>query len=211
LAELFFEKKCQQIKTLADSLNVSNSTVRRLLQHVGYFRSYTHNGRWYTISYVPDFDSRGLWRYNDIYFSKYGSLTKTVTIFLKRSAAGYSAKEISDLLNRPCDAVLTQMYKNGKIDRVKAGGKFIYLSIDKYVNMRQRKIHEIAQSEAIFRPVSIETAFLVLVEFINHPGISFEQICINLKHRCNIYITSDEITRLFEQHSIKKTLSDSSC
>ena len=72
LAELFFEKKCQQIKTLADSLNVSNSTVRRLLQHVGYFRSYTHNGRWYTISYVPDFDSRGLWRYNDIYFSKSG-------------------------------------------------------------------------------------------------------------------------------------------
>jgi|SaaInl8_200m_RNA_FD_contig_41_1249697_length_1206_multi_5_in_0_out_0_1 hypothetical protein len=211
LTILFFEKKCWQINDLADSLNVSLITVRRLLQQIGYFRSYTHNGRWYTTSSIPAFNSMGLWHHDDIYFSKYGSLTKTITTFLKRSDAGYSAKEIFELLKKTCDPVLTQMYKNSKIDRIKYGSQFVYLSIDKHVNMRQRKLHESNAKEVISRPISIEASFLVLVEFINHPGISFEQICVNLNNKFNICITPYEITRLFEQHGIKKKPMDSNC
>ena len=61
-----------------------------------------------------------------------------------------------------------------------------------------------AQDKTRVVPISAETAVLVLVEFINHPGLSFEQIADNLRHKLNFRVHSDDITRLFEQHGIKK-------
>ncbi len=208
LTSLFFEKKCWQIHELSDSLKMAVISVRRHLKRVGYFRSYTHNGKWYTLGSIPAFNTHGLWQYDDIGFSKHGTLTRTIEILVRRSAAGYSALELKNLLGTPCHAILTQMYKGDKIDRLKTASQFVYLSVDRNINRRQRQMHQDALRKTEGLPLSAEAAVLVLVEFINHPGISFTQIVANLKHKLNMVVKPDDIARLFEQHGIKKTSSD---
>ncbi len=85
--------------------------MRRFLKQVGYFRSYTHNGQWYTARDSPRFDRDGLWHFKGIGFSKQGSLTRTLAHLIARSPSGLSAGELSQKLQHPCHAVLTQLHQ----------------------------------------------------------------------------------------------------
>ncbi|HKL58901.1 MAG TPA: hypothetical protein VJ863_03300 [Sphaerochaeta sp.] len=39
-----------------------------------YLGSYNHNGRFYTLAGIPQFDEHGLWGYKNIRFSRFGTL-----------------------------------------------------------------------------------------------------------------------------------------
>ena len=45
----------------ASSAPTSNLTVFRKLKHLGYLASYTHRGRFYTLTEIARFDDHGLW------------------------------------------------------------------------------------------------------------------------------------------------------
>ena len=62
-------------------------SVFRRLRELGYLSSYTHNGRYYTLAGVPDFDENGLWFHRGIGFSQVGTLKETAAQRLKRTAA----------------------------------------------------------------------------------------------------------------------------
>ncbi len=138
LAKLLSRRKCWLLAELAVALDCALITVRRLLKEVGYFRSYTHNGKWYTLSTTPRFDSDGFWRHKGIGFSKQGSLTEAIRYLIGRSPVGLSARELGEKLQHPCHAVLTILHKAGEIDRIKIGGEFRYLSTKERTNRRQR-------------------------------------------------------------------------
>jgi hypothetical protein len=94
---------------LAQALDCARISVRRFLKQIGYCRSYTHNGKWYTLRDCPDFDREGLWHFRGIGFSKHGSLTATIDHLLARSPAGLSASQLAEKLQHSCDAVLTRL------------------------------------------------------------------------------------------------------
>src|ERR1017187_5466015 len=56
LEKLFHRRKCWMLDQLAESLGYALISVRRFLQQIGYCRSYTHNGKWYTLQDSPNFD-----------------------------------------------------------------------------------------------------------------------------------------------------------
>src|SRR5271157_2428818 len=95
LEKLFHRRKCWMLDQLADALGYALISVRRFLKQIGYHRSYTHNGKWYTLPDSPDFDREGLWHYQGIGFSKHGSLTATIDHLLARSPAGLSASQLT--------------------------------------------------------------------------------------------------------------------
>ena len=139
LVNLFVDRKCWMIAELSEILGYATISVRRFLVEVGYFTSYNHNGKWYTLSSIPTFNKKGIWFYDDIGFSKHGNLTRTIVHLLSRSLKGYSHGDLADILGVSCHAVLTHMYKAGKVDRGKFGGEFVYLAVDQKTNRRQRK------------------------------------------------------------------------
>jgi hypothetical protein len=47
LEKLFHRRKCWMLAELAHALGYALISVRRFLNQIGYFRSYTHNGKWY--------------------------------------------------------------------------------------------------------------------------------------------------------------------
>jgi hypothetical protein len=208
LSQLFFDKKCWQIDELAGKLDYAVISVRRLLLQVGYHRSYTHNGRWYTLKDIPVFNVHGLWQHDEIGFSKRGTLTNTILHIIDSSRSGYPAGALCSMLATDCRAVLTQMYQKGRIDRIKPQAQFVYLSADKHINHRQRIICTASEDKVPPGSISAEAAVRVLVEFINNPSLSSVQISANLKNKMNMRVDSEQIKCLFEQHGLKKMPSD---
>jgi len=64
----------------------SRTTIFRILKGVGYFTSYSHAGRYYTLRRIPKFDRWGLWAWRDVRFSSHGTL---------RATAGESSWEVA--------------------------------------------------------------------------------------------------------------------
>ena len=70
LAELFKLEKCYTIDQLSRRLNYSLISTRRFLKTMGYYSSFTHNSKWYTLRSIPSFNNNGIWFYQDIGFCK---------------------------------------------------------------------------------------------------------------------------------------------
>ncbi|MGB9498164.1 MAG: hypothetical protein ACKVE4_00100 [Dissulfuribacterales bacterium] len=72
LIALFTKQPCWMIAPLADELRYSIPSVRRFLTAVGYYNSFTHNGKWYTLRSIPKFNRDGLWFHYDSEISYLG-------------------------------------------------------------------------------------------------------------------------------------------
>jgi hypothetical protein len=66
LKKLFHRRTCWMLDQLAETLGYALISVRRFLKQIGYFRSYTDNGKWYTLHDAPHFDRDGLWHFKGI-------------------------------------------------------------------------------------------------------------------------------------------------
>jgi len=60
LAELFKKEKCYTIDELSRRLNYSLISIRRFLKAMGYYYSYTHTSKWYTLRSIPSFNKNGI-------------------------------------------------------------------------------------------------------------------------------------------------------
>ena len=59
LEKLFHRRRCWLLADLAHILGYALISVRLFLKQIGYFRSYTHNGMWYTLRRTPRFNRDG--------------------------------------------------------------------------------------------------------------------------------------------------------
>jgi hypothetical protein len=190
---------------LAHSLDRALISVRRLLKQIGYFRSYTDNGKWYTLRDSPQFNREGIWHHKNIGFSKHGSLIATIGYLVARSSSGLSARELGQKLQHPCHAVLTNLHKNQVLDRVKVQGEFRYLATEEQTNRRQREQAAVSQPSTPATSLSTQAAVWVLVEHIRNPGLSFEQIAARLQEQRQLALSPESIRRFFQEHDLKKT------
>ena len=86
--ELFNFKKALSIEDLVAVLNCSPITVRRRLKEWDTYSSYNKNNRYYTLPSIPKFSKMGIWKYRDIFFSKYRTFKNTVVHFVRVSKNG---------------------------------------------------------------------------------------------------------------------------
>ncbi len=203
LKKLFNRKKCYTIEELSQKISYSIVSIRRFLKTLGYYSSFTHNSRWYTLSTIPEFSNRGLWFHQEIGFSKHGSLKKTILHFIDKSPQGLTAKDISNILSVPCHPVLNQMYNKGQIDRFKTLQGFVYLSIEgeKMKDQFNRLQHKLPAKKT--RKLTPQAAVYVLVEYIKQPNSSFIELSKAVKKK-KIIASSEAIAKFFEEHDLKK-------
>src|SRR5260370_14856893 len=86
---------------LRSALDTSHMTVFRALKQHGYFASFNHNARYYTLRETPRFDANGLWFYRSIGFSQHRTLPDTLVALVYDSLAGCTAPELGLLLRTP--------------------------------------------------------------------------------------------------------------
>jgi len=202
---LFDQQKCWTIKQLQFELCYAVVSVRGFLKRLGYYSSFTHNSKWYTLQSIPDFNKNGLWFYEDIGFSRHGNLKESILYFVHQSRQGLSAKQVTEMLKTPCHAVLTQMYQNGRIDRFKPRGEFIYLSCDPDKNKRQlAQLQPAVVEDTRAHKLTAISAVYVLVEYIKNPQASYEMLSkAAAKHQ--VIAPPEAIARFFAEHDLKKT------
>jgi len=210
LQQLFAQRKCRTIEELVRGLDYSAISVRRFLKDIGYFSSFTHNSKWYTLSTIPLFDKYGLWFFDNIGFSKNGNLKKTILHFITKSPQGLSAKQLVEKLKVPCHAVLNHMHKGGVLERFKSQTAFVYLAID--AKTRNRQLTRLQSSRRVgievHQPAVAElrasAAVHVLVEFIKHPQASFVELSQAVAKK-QVLVAPEAIARFFAEHDLKKT------
>ncbi len=190
---------------LARSLDYALISVRRLLKQIGYFRSYTHNGKWYTVRDSPQFNRDGIWHHKDIGFSRHGSLIATIVHLVARSPTGLSARDLGEKLQHPCHAVLTNLHKNQVLDRVQVSGQFRYLAVEQEINHRQREQTAVLAPSSPLTSLSTQAAVWVLVEHIKNPGLSFQQLADRIQEQRHLPLAPESIQQFFQEQDLKKT------
>jgi hypothetical protein len=76
----------------------SRMSVFRRLKPLGYLSSFTDAGCYYTLQEIPKFDTLGLWFYQDVGFSRAGTLKATTIDIVHFSEAGKTPTELLNLL-----------------------------------------------------------------------------------------------------------------
>ncbi len=176
LLKLFDSNEVVVFKDIQSTLaNASRATCFRYLQQVPYHRSYNYNGRYYTRKDPTRYDRFGLFSYEDIFFSRDNTLGETIRRLVWESEAGWTQRELQDVLRVRVQVVLLNTFQQGKIDREKVHGFYVYLHPDPAVreaqlNQRQeRTSFEVPVKEGepeIGDPVII----LVLLTLLHHPA-----------------------------------------
>ena len=79
LREFLRLRKIATLPELKQALGTTvDITVFRKLKELSYRSSYSHRGRYYTLAEMPQFDPHGLWSFQAVWFSRWGSLVTTL-------------------------------------------------------------------------------------------------------------------------------------
>ena len=107
--ELFKCKKVLTIDELVAVLNCSRVTVSRRLKEWNTYSSYNKNNRYYTLPTIPKFSKKGIWKYRDIFFSKYRTFKKTIIHFVRTSQKGLSNSELEEVLGTNPNSLMAHL------------------------------------------------------------------------------------------------------
>ena len=128
-----------KIEPLSQQLDYSIISVRRFMAIIGYYSSFSHNDRWYTLASIPHFSHEGLWFYRNNGFSRAGSLTRTLVALVDTSSAGMTAEALGQKLRCRCHSVLVGLYRRGVLQRQRQGRAHVYLAADTQRAGQQRQ------------------------------------------------------------------------
>jgi len=138
LKQFFDRHKIATLDQLREAMdNPARCTVFRKLGDLQYLSSYSHRGKYYTIKSVARFSEQGLWSFHSVWFSRFGNLLQTAQAFVHHSDAGYNAAELKDILQVKTKHALTQLVRNGRLERETFDSVYVYLSAQKDVAIRQ--------------------------------------------------------------------------
>lgn len=121
-------------------------TVLRKLKELSYCSSYSHGGRYYTLEKIAEFDHRGLWSYQDVHFSKHGTLLATLHHIISESHSGYFADELQELLFVSVKESLLRLVTQGQISREKVANRYLYCAAEPTTRKQQVMSRNIMES-----------------------------------------------------------------
>jgi hypothetical protein len=131
LRSFFHEHIIGTMKQLKDTLGTSvDMTIYRKLRQLSSLTSYSHQGKFYTLPELADFNTFGLWQFDAAHFSKYGTLLKTSQALIEKSDKGYSLAELRSRVGVDVKKTLLQLQKQHRVYREEIAGRYVYFSVD---------------------------------------------------------------------------------
>ncbi len=157
LIEVFSIEKVLTLESVGKLLgNPSKRTIIRKLNSLGCRASYSHAGKYYTLDKEAKYIEYGIWSFNEIHFSQYGTLVNTILHLVTHSQAGYLASELRSLLHVRVHNALAKLYASKRLMRERIAGEYLYLSprchalqLDKrHQRIEQRLVSDEAATQA---------------------------------------------------------------
>lgn len=205
LEKLFLRRLVMDILTIQKLCKGrSKRSLLRDMAKLGYLSSYSHAGKFYTLRTIPNFDQHGLWHYEGISFSKYGTLKSTIRILVSESSAGLTHKELRNLLHVRVQNTLNDLLSNHAITREVVENLYLYLNSDQRLASTQVK-HRRKQSKDTcgIEPLDPNTIIEVLLELLYSKDWQPKTISERLKVR-DVIVSETQVKKIFSRYNIKK-------
>jgi len=138
LRQLLLRSQIATLDQLKQALGTSvDVTVFRKLKPLDYLSSYSHRGRYYTLSEIVRFGADGLWSHDSVWFSRFGTLLATVEAFVNQSPQGYFAEELTRALHVEVQDVLHHLLQQNRVARQLVSHRYLYTATDPALRHRQ--------------------------------------------------------------------------
>ena len=208
LLKLFESNEVVDFKDLQAVLgHASRATTFRYLKQIPYHRSYNYNGRYYTRQDPTRYDRFGLFCWKDILFSRDRTLGKTVRRLVWESEAGWSQRELQEVLRVRLGVVLLEALHKGELARETVNGFYVYLHIDpemRRAQLSQRQEQIIAVETAATAhelEVSDPVAIAILLTLLRRPAATAAEVVRRLRGHCPA-ITLAQVRVIFARYEL---------
>ncbi len=184
LLDLLKTKPVVEFQDILAALDgASSSTAFRYLRQVPYRSSYNHNGRYYTLYEASRYDRFGLLHHGDIYFSRDGTLKPTVRRLIQESEAGFTQRELKELLRVRVQNFLHALLEEREVQRERLEGLYHYLHAEPELGQAQlrRRIEDIAAAKESKVEIDDTMAIRVLLVLIRYAGSKPDQVVRHLR------------------------------
>ncbi len=208
----YFQRKC--ILTIDELFRIidtqSRMSVFRRLKPLGYLTSFSDAGRYYTLLNIPKFDIHGLWFYQDVGFSRSGTLKSTIVDLINSSESGFTPSEALNLLKirtpNSLHNTLCNLVKGRYLNRHRLEGLSLYTSINpdkirSQIAARRKQIK--THVTVLTTPLSIETTISILVETLKTGKVlpSASKVTARLVAQ-GVSVTADQVAQVFSQYGL---------
>lgn len=187
-------------------LSVSGRTVFRALQALGYHTSFSHGGRYYTLKGIPAFDTHGLWFYEEVGFSKAGTLRATIERLVQDAPAGYTHEELAPLLRLRVHDTLLDLVEGGLIARESLDDRYVYVGKTKRrgrMQLVERASRPAPLPAPSLPPVDAARVIDVLLAVIHAPRAGVEVIGRGLRER-GLILSDAQVAEVFVRYDLGK-------
>jgi hypothetical protein len=138
LSKVLLREKIAPLPELMGALGTdARRTVFRKLKELGYRTSYSHRGAYYTLERVAEFDDLGLWSFQDVWFSVYGTLLSTAAALVDAADCGYFVEELDNVLHVGTKDALRKLVGDARLTRSRLAGRWLYCAVDAKRRRRQ--------------------------------------------------------------------------
>lgn len=192
----------------------SRATAFRYLKQVPYRSSYNHNGRYYALHDATRYDRFGLWSHGEIRFARDSSLQAAVTRLVQESEAGYTHRELQDLMHVRVQSFVLTGVRRGEIAREQVERLYVYVHAVAHVRHAQleRRRDRVAAAQEAGSELSDEVVIQVLLQLVRHPGSRAVDVARRLRRR-SPPIAFVQVEAVFSRYRLgqKGGLHSSSC
>jgi hypothetical protein len=211
IRKLLQSKKIMSLKQIRHEIpDRPRSSLFRDLKQVELLTSYSHAGQHHALKSMVKFNPNGLWFYEQIAFSKYGTLKNTLVQIITNSPAGMTHKELKTLLRIQVQNPLTHLIKNVLLQRrLLSDQVFVYLSHNDSQAQEQWQKRLELNEKALGMALPSETIIIdILLEIIrgNERIINEEELNSRLKQR-GVNIQQQQLIYVLTYYDIKKNRS----
>ena len=211
IRKLLQSKKVMSLKQIRHEIpDRPRSSLFRDLKKVELLTSYSHAGQHHALKSMVKFNSNGLWFYEKISFSKYGTLKNTLIQIISSSPVGMTHKELKTLLCIQVQNSLTHLIKNELLQRqILSGQVFVYLSHDRSQAQAQWQKRLELNEKALSVTLPSETIIIdILLEIIrgNERIIDGDELSLRLKQR-GVTVQQEQLVYVLTYYDIKKNRS----
>ena len=205
ITRLFTLQPVARLPELMRALGTSARTVFRVLSTIGYWTSYSHARRYYTLKKIPQFNKDGLWSHGVALFSKDRTLRATIVRLVGDASAGKTHAELQAQLRLRVHDTLLDLVHDKQIGRAKLDELYLYVSADR--RLAQTQIAQRQRLLAVQPPPAPlpETGLVieVLLAVINQPKADPAAVVPILKRQGRA-ISREQVKAVFARYDLGK-------
>jgi hypothetical protein len=164
--------------------------------------SFTDNRRFYTLPEIPSYDGFGLWRYNSVGFSKYGTAKETVRVLIGGSSSGMTYADLEEILGIRLYTTLQTLSVEKNIISETDGNRKLFFSGDKKNYQKQKSNRMGISVPNSGHPFNLLVVVDLLLAVVNEDASTVDKAFMLLKYRNHPYLTKEEVGRIFEYYHL---------